>query len=139
MVKALLLALFCATLVSLSFSKTCLEDNAEVLFEKFGTKFDLNLQPNSENILCNRQLDYFQESFDQNALWARKMRDAWGNFPSGIYSGNFLDFGNFDQCINIKHRSEHVGVIAGQYCLLMISFDSNVSMSISKISTPSRS
>lgn len=56
-------------------------------------------------------------------VWARKLRDSWGNLPSGIFSGNFYDFGNFDQCINFRYDSNKVGMISGQHCTLMVPFD----------------
>lgn len=47
------------------------------------------------------------------------MIDAWGKFPSGVLYGNFYEYGNFDECINVYKDSnqEDVGVVAGQYCV----------------------
>lgn len=44
------------------------------------------------------------------------MIDAWGGIPSGIFTGNVYDLGNFDECINIKKDS-----IRGKYCFLDVS------------------
>lgn len=75
--------------------------------------------------LCNQQLNHFRENLDRKVLWARKLRDSWGNVPSGIISGNLYDFGSFDQCINFKHQSTEVGDILGQHCTLLIPYDRN--------------
>lgn len=83
-------------------------------------KFDLKFNAIEPSELCNVQLNYFQENLDRNVLWARRMRDAWGNFPSGIFSGNLYDFGSFDQCIELQHYSEAVGEIIGQHCTILI-------------------
>lgn len=42
------------------------------------------------------------------------MLDAWGKFPSGIFSGNFHEFGAFSQCFNITRKEE---LYKTQYCL----------------------
>lgn len=84
--------------------------------------FGLDFHQLASSDLCSRQLKYFQTSLDQNARWARLMHDAWGSIPSGIFSGNLFDFGNFDQCVNLQHESS-VGEILGQHCTLMIPFN----------------
>lgn len=75
------------------------------------------------NSLCNRQLNHFQENLEWKTLWARKLRDSWGSFPAGTFSGNLYDFGNFDQCVGFHHLSNEVGEILGQHCTLLIPFD----------------
>lgn len=90
------------------------------------------------NTLCSLQLAHYHSSLGKNESWARQMQNAWGKFPSGIFSGNVYDFGSFDQCIDLRHESE-VGNIAGQYCLLMVPFDVESSHARSlKMMTPSR-
>lgn len=108
---------------------------------KIGLNFgpDFRLKSDSSHEMCRRQLKYFQESLDQNVLWARKMRDAWGNIPSGRFSGNVFDFGNYDQCLNLHYSSETVGEILGQHCTLSIPFDRVDQPQMAKINTFSRS
>lgn len=72
---------------------------------------------------CSIQNNYIEDSYSQGSLWARKFRDSWGRFPSGLFSGNYFDFGHFDQCINFQHYSGAVNEIQGQYCLLMFPYD----------------
>lgn len=86
-----------------------------------------NLFLENENKLnanvCEKQLSHFQQSLNLKILWAKKMKNSWGNFPSGVFSGNLYDFGSFDQCINFVHDSEEVGRIFGQHCTLLIPHD----------------
>lgn len=104
----------------------------------FQFSFNLRLRPNSSNELCNKELRHFQESLDRNELWARKMRDAWGRVPSGVFSGNVFDFGNFDQCINFEHQSIETGKILGQHCTLQVPFERE-QPAMAKITAPTRS
>lgn len=101
--------------------------------------FDLKFNSLSPTDLCNVQLRHFQDKLDQRFLWARKMKDSWGNIPSGIFSGNIFDFGSFDQCIEFRHDTEAVGEIVGQHCTLFIPADSFKSnQRAAKFTAPSR-
>lgn len=97
-----------------------------------------NLKSDSSEGLCDVQVKYFQDSLEQNEIWARWMRDSWGAIPSGIYSGNLYDLGNFDQCVNLQHSSELYGDIVGQHCIMTVPFDREQDGNLAKISTPSR-
>lgn len=110
--------------------------STQQLKKSFNLNFDFNT--NMSNHLCNSHLAAFQDSLEQNVLWARKLRDSWGNVPSGMFSGNYFDLGNFDQCIEVLHVSNDVGEIVGQHCTLMIPYDLESSLE-PKIATPSRS
>lgn len=101
--------------------------------------FNFNFNTNVSNHVCNKQLAIYQESLQQNAMWARLIRDSWGNVPSGLFSGNYFDLGNFDQCIDVTYHSTEVGEITGQHCTLMVPYDLEVNPEAAKISTPSRS
>lgn len=48
------------------------------------------------------------------------MHDAWGAKPSGIYSGNLVDYGNFEQCYNFVHNHPSLGQIQGQNCIVPV-------------------
>lgn len=105
----------------------------------FNKTFDIKFDNVGSSELCDVQLSYFQKRLDQSVLWARQLRDAWGNIPAGIFSGNLFDFGNFDQCINFKYNSEAVGEIIGQHCTLIIPFDlHDTSDRVAKLMPPSR-
>ncbi|CAO1387862.1 unnamed protein product [Diamesa serratosioi] len=57
-------------------------------------------------------------------LKTRKVQDAWGKMPSGIFAGNSFDFGSFDQCLNVHYESNivEIGQIIGKYCTLLIPY-----------------
>lgn len=48
--------------------------------------------------------------------------DAWAKMPSGIINGNFMDFGSYAQCFDVK-RNERV--YETQYCLGHLTFRSD--------------
>lgn len=50
---------------------------------------------------------------------------SWSNFRPDIKFGNSYDFGNFDQCRGIQHKSENYGTVNGQYCLIQFYSISN--------------
>jgi hypothetical protein len=82
---------------------------------------------------CSIQNDYIEDNYNRGRLWARKFRDSWGKFPSGIFSGNYFDFGHFDQCIDFHHFSDDVSEIKGQYCVLMFPYQHRMRGDVSVI------
>lgn len=100
--------------------------------------FNFNFSTNISNHLCNSQLAACQDSLEQNVLWARKIRDSWGKVPAGMFSGNYFDLGNFDQCIDVHYMSNEIGDLTGQHCTLMIPYDLEPNSEI-KLAAPSRS
>ncbi|KAJ3619361.1 hypothetical protein MTP99_005049 [Tenebrio molitor] len=48
--------------------------------------------------------------------WALQMVDATSKIPSGLWSLNFGEMGDFEQCINVA-ATTRVGAILGKYCL----------------------
>ncbi|KXJ77059.1 hypothetical protein RP20_CCG008421 [Aedes albopictus] len=46
--------------------------------------------------------------------------DSWGKWPSGQFSGNQYDFGNYDQCRGFVHQHANVGTISGRYCMVVV-------------------
>lgn len=51
------------------------------------------------------------------------MRDAWGLQPSGLHSGNLVNYGNFNQCYYFKHNHPTLGYIQGQNCMINVRRD----------------
>lgn len=43
--------------------------------------------------------------------------DSWGKLPSGIFQGNLMEQGDFDQCLSISEANK----FEPQYCLGMVS------------------
>ncbi len=127
-----LIILTCFFLIELQWVKSV------QLQSKNNLDFNFNFNTNISNNLCNRQLVVSQNGLEQNELWARKIRDSWGKVPSGMFSGNYFDLGNFDQCIDVRFYSDEVGEITGQHCTLMIPYDLRLSTEM-RLATPSRS
>lgn len=41
--------------------------------------------------------------------------DSYGRIPQAITQGNYIDFGTYDQCVDIFENLE-IGVVKGKYC-----------------------
>ncbi|XP_017869447.1 PREDICTED: uncharacterized protein LOC108618052 [Drosophila arizonae] len=53
-------------------------------------------------------------------LWSMKMIDSWGSLPSGILYFNFLDMGNYGECIKVNKEVSSGPSIKGKYCFAEI-------------------
>ncbi|XP_065345573.1 nose resistant to fluoxetine protein 6-like isoform X1 [Cloeon dipterum] len=54
-------------------------------------------------------------------LWALQMYDSTGRIPPSLLNGNVNQYGDFDQCLQIKHRLEESDeTIKGQYVLAFL-------------------
>lgn len=51
--------------------------------------------------------------------------ESWSSFNPNLKVGNYFDFGDFDGCINIRHKSKDFGLVRGQYCLVQYFSTSN--------------
>lgn len=67
--------------------------------------------------VCHEQMDLLVESFNNRMLWAMKVFDAWGKIQSGLFSGNLINFGHYDQCIGVSHKYDQ-GLFLGQHCMI---------------------
>lgn len=45
------------------------------------------------------------------------MIDASAKIPNGIYEGNLVDYGNFEECLSVKDDERS---IRGQHCMLKL-------------------
>ncbi|RZC32900.1 nose resistant to fluoxetine protein 6-like, partial [Asbolus verrucosus] len=63
---------------------------------------------------CRKAYQNFLKQVENNDLSALKMLDATAKLPSGILSGNIIQYGDFDECM---------GVETAQYCLVEMDFD----------------
>ncbi|KAH8347525.1 hypothetical protein KR059_012047, partial [Drosophila kikkawai] len=77
--------------------------------------------PTEADLLCLGDMAQFMASLKAGELWALRMIDAWGSIPSGLFTGNSYDLGNFDECLNIKKGISETRVIRGKYCFLRVS------------------
>ena len=55
--------------------------------------------------------------------------DAWSKFQAGIASGNRIDLGHYDQCVDFRHKSSDLsfGEIQGQHCTIFYRASANAS------------
>jgi hypothetical protein len=46
--------------------------------------------------------------------------DSWSKVQSGIFNGNTIDLGNYDQCLAFSHKpsTQNIDEIEPQYCLI---------------------
>lgn len=67
------------------------------------------------------------------------MIDAWGKIPAGVFYGNLLEFGNFDECLSVQHNSniENIGDIMGQYCIARVDITNLTSVPDQRAAMPS--
>ncbi|KAH8382734.1 hypothetical protein KR009_004983 [Drosophila setifemur] len=73
-----------------------------------------------QDLLCLKEMANFAMALSAGEFWALKMIDSWGYLPSGILTGNFYDFGNYDECLNIHKEISDGNVIRGKYCFLSV-------------------
>lgn len=80
-------------------------------------KKSFNVKVPKNDDVCHEQMDLLVESFNKRMLWALKVFDAWGKIQSGLFSGNLVNFGHYDQCIGVSHKYEQ-GLFLGQHCMI---------------------
>ncbi|KAG5684658.1 hypothetical protein PVAND_013876 [Polypedilum vanderplanki] len=81
---------------------------------KYFQPFDLS-QLSSISIECREHSHKFLKSLINFEFWALKMNDATARFTtSGLLNGNVNQFGDFDQCVNVREPSNE---FRGKYCL----------------------
>lgn len=75
---------------------------------------------------CVKDLTYFMQKLDERRQWAMEMFDSWAKGPpSGVFYGNTINYGNFDQCLNVNHQVEdhESSYIKGKHCTITIQFE----------------
>ncbi|XP_001656258.2 nose resistant to fluoxetine protein 6 [Aedes aegypti] len=80
----------------------------------------VNLAYADNDTLCDEQLQAVLFGVSVNESWALQLYDAWGKWPSGQFSGNQYDLGNYDQCRRYSHQHANVGLITGRYCMVVV-------------------
>jgi hypothetical protein len=73
-----------------------------------------------DDALCAKQVMLLVGSYQRKDLWALKVFDAWGKSQSGLFSGNLINFGHYEQCLEIEHKfnDTSVGTFNGQHCMV---------------------
>ncbi|XP_075234644.1 nose resistant to fluoxetine protein 6-like isoform X2 [Lycorma delicatula] len=65
---------------------------------------------------CHNDTLTFKNGVFENKKWALKMLDSSTQLQSGFLEGNIIDYGNMDECINIKN---HQNGFSGQMCRVL--------------------
>ena len=52
-------------------------------------------------------------------MFFKLVLNSWGKFPNGIISGTVMNFGDYDQCIDIKEDINGHSM-SGKYCFLKV-------------------
>lgn len=73
-----------------------------------------------DSALCEKQLMLLVGGYQRKELWALKVFDAWGKSQSGLFSGNLINFGHYEQCLEMKHKFDDPSArnFYGQHCLI---------------------
>ncbi|XP_021920277.1 O-acyltransferase like protein-like isoform X2 [Zootermopsis nevadensis] len=73
------------------------------------------------NEQCIKDSERYLQELDDLALWALLMHDSSAKLPPGLLNGNVNQYGDLDQCLNVRSPRKG-GVIKGRYCLTTMSF-----------------
>ncbi|XP_055613183.1 nose resistant to fluoxetine protein 6-like [Uranotaenia lowii] len=80
-------------------------------FVDFLAEFDVPLVENEGDRICVKTLSDLAQGYLQRHQYAQEWYDSWGKVPSGLYYGNGMTFGNYDQCRNYRWEN-----VKGQHC-----------------------
>lgn len=73
-----------------------------------------------DDALCEKQIMLLVGGYQREELWALKVFDAWGKSQSGLFSGNLINFGHYEQCLETEHNFNDTttGIFYGQHCMV---------------------
>lgn len=79
--------------------------------------------------MCTRQTHLLVDGYQKKELWALKVFDSWGKSQSGLFSGNLVNFGHYEQCLQMRQEfdSESDGTFQGQHCIIFFKDSPEVS------------
>ncbi|XP_058443935.1 O-acyltransferase like protein [Malaya genurostris] len=67
---------------------------------------------------CSRAAKSYLTALRAMELWALRMHDATGKLSSGVLNGNINQYGDYDQCLNVRGGSKsQTAHLRGRYCL----------------------
>ncbi|XP_053696128.1 O-acyltransferase like protein-like [Sabethes cyaneus] len=70
---------------------------------------------------CAQAAEAYLSSLRSMKMWALRMYDAGGKLSSGLLNGNINQYGDYDQCLNVRgtgqHSTDDAGSLRGRYCL----------------------
>lgn len=95
-----------------------------------------NVKVQKDDEVCEKQVSLLVGGYQRKELWAMKVFDAWGRSQSGLFSGNLINFGHYEQCIEMRHEfsDKGDGVFQGQHCMIFFK-GSGVNSNLSSFSS----
>ena len=76
---------------------------------------------------CNSSLQYFVDGLENNREDAFRLLDSWSRAPPGFLSGQYVDFGHWEQCLHTTMQSPPPKA-TGQYCLYHLTWPLHASI-----------
>ncbi|KAI1304131.1 hypothetical protein HDE_01982 [Halotydeus destructor] len=73
------------------------------------------------NADCKRSLQLFKTGLEESTLWAFEVMDSMAKMRPGFLSGEYGDFGKWDECIEVNYDDNQLK-FGGQYCLYQMHF-----------------
>lgn len=88
--------------------------------EKFSTVASSKVKITKSDEMCKKQMYHLVDAYQNKELWALKVFDSWGKSQSGLFSGNLINFGHYEQCLETRYQFEDPtdGVFEGQHCMI---------------------
>jgi hypothetical protein len=71
--------------------------------------------------VCDQDLLLFQQSLEGSEPWAIRFADTWAKVQAGYLSGNTMNIGDFDSCVNFLHHATSNRIFRGLHCLFGLS------------------
>jgi hypothetical protein len=117
--------------------------NSEEIFEKLKRTTPIQNKNSEKDALCDEHFRVFIDGLNKAEDWATRSNfakqydvhthynnlfllptvfDSWGKLPSGLFYGNTMSLGNYDQCMSIQHSFlssfSTPSLLTGQVCLM---------------------
>lgn len=79
-----------------------------------------DVKASKDDQVCEKQVFLLLGGYKRKELWAMKVFDAWGKSQSGLFSGNLINFGHYEQCLAMRYEfsDKADGVFQGQHCMI---------------------
>lgn len=70
--------------------------------------------------MCKKQVNLLVDGYQKKELWTLKVFDSWGKSQSGLFSGNLINFGHYEQCLQMRQDFDNSseGTFQGQHCMV---------------------
>ncbi|CAH2096590.1 unnamed protein product [Euphydryas editha] len=86
-----------------------------------------------ESVIDNQKCEEILEYMTRNFSVALQFIDASGKIPNGILMGNFVDLGNYHQCLDIRYLIDELN-IEGKYCMIRVPLNLNLGIALPSLS-----